>query len=109
MPRNSHLGGLVIVRRHGFSNDQWAIQGQNLLDLRYHRPGVYRADPSQMVRGMHCRRRTAWRVDLAFRMLPHDKLDYLWIIDPPPLDPRWTKDMKEVWRGPRSVLYRLQP
>ena len=109
MPRNSHLGGLVIVRKHGFSNDQWAIQGQNLLDLRYHEPGVYRADPSQMVRGMHCRQRTAWRVDLAFRMLPHDKLDYLWIIDPPPLDPRWTKDMTEVWRGPRSVLYRLQP
>lgn len=109
MPRNSHLGGLVIVRKHGFSNDQWAIQGQNLLDLRYHAPGVYRADPSQMVRGMHCKRRTAWRVDLAFRMLPHDKLDYLWLIDPPPIHPSWTADMTEVWRGPRSILYRLNP
>jgi hypothetical protein len=109
MPRNSHLGGMVIVRRHGFSNDQWAIQGQNLLDLRYHEPGVYRADPSQMVRAMHCRRRTAWRVDLAFRMLPRDKIDYLWTIDPPPLHPNWTKDMQVVWRGPGSVLYRLNP
>ncbi|QIK78520.1 hypothetical protein G7077_06015 [Sphingomonas piscis] len=109
MPRNSHLGGMVIVRKHGFSNDQWAIQGQNLLDLRYHSPGVFRADPSEMVRAMHCRRRTAWRVDLAFRMLPHDKLDYLWLIDPPPINPAWTKDMTEVWRGPHSVLYRLHP
>ncbi|MEO6360852.1 MAG: hypothetical protein ABIO43_09810 [Sphingomicrobium sp.] len=109
MPRNSHLGGMVIVRRHGFSNDQWSIQGQNLLQLRYHEPGPYRADPSQMVRGMHCRRRTAWRVDYAFSKLPRDKLDYLWTIDPPPLDPKWTEGMQPVWRGRGSILYRLNP
>jgi hypothetical protein len=109
MPRNSHLGGLVIVRKHGFSNDQWSIQGQNLLDLHYHEPGLYRADPSQMVRAMHCRARTAWRVDYAFSKLPHDKLDYLWMIDPPPIDPKWVEGMEEVWRGKGSVLYRLHP
>lgn len=109
MPRNSHLGGMVIVRKHGFSNDQWSIQGQNLLQLRYHAPGNYRADPSQMVRGMHCRARTAWRVDYAFSQLPRDKLDYLWTIDPPPLDPEWTEGMEPVWRGKGSVLYRLNP
>ncbi|MEO5773495.1 MAG: hypothetical protein ABIQ32_05185 [Sphingomicrobium sp.] len=109
MPRNSHLGGLVIVRKHGFSNDQWSIQGQNLLQLRYHEPGLYRADPSQMVRAMHCRQRTAWRVDYAFSKLPRDKLDYLWIIDPPPLDPKWLEGMQLVWRGKGSMLYRLQP
>ena len=28
LPRNSHLGAMVIVRRHGFSNDQWMIEGR---------------------------------------------------------------------------------
>jgi hypothetical protein len=109
MPRNSHLGGLVIVRKHGFSNDQWSIQGQNLLDLHYHEPGLYRADPSQMVRAMNCRRRTAWRVDYAFSKLPRDKLDYLWMIDAPPIDPKWVEGIQPVWRGPGSILYRLNP
>jgi hypothetical protein len=107
LPRNSHLGGLVIVRRHGFSNDQWSIQGQNLLELRYHEAGYYRADPSQMVRAMNCSGRTAWRVDYAFAMLPRDKLDYLWTIDPPPIDPRWTQGMQLVWSGKGTALYRL--
>lgn len=109
MPRNSHLGGMVIVRKHGFSNDQWSIQGQNLLDLRYHEPGLYRADPSQMVRATNCRRRTAWRVDYAFSKLPRDHLDYLWLIDPPPIDPQWVDGMEPVWRGRGSILYRLHP
>ena len=31
LPRNTHLGAMAIVRRHAFSNDQWAIEGSNLL------------------------------------------------------------------------------
>ena len=33
LPRNTHLGAMVIVRRHGFSNDQWVVEGANLLPL----------------------------------------------------------------------------
>src|SRR6185369_13589953 len=29
MLRNSHLGAMVIVRREGFSNDQWLLEGVN--------------------------------------------------------------------------------
>ena len=31
--RSDHLPSMVIVRRDGFSNDQWGIEGVNLLDL----------------------------------------------------------------------------
>ena len=48
--RNSHLGAMVIVRREGFSNDQWLLEGVNLLDLKYRAAGYYAADPSQLVR-----------------------------------------------------------
>ena len=39
LPRNSHLGAMVIVRREGFSNDQWVMEGLNLLDLKNHQAG----------------------------------------------------------------------
>src|SRR5262249_22623053 len=42
--RNSHLGAMVIVRREGFSNDQWLLEGVNLLDLKYRSAGYFAAD-----------------------------------------------------------------
>ena len=53
--RNSHIGAMVIVRRDGFSNDQWVIEGVNLLDLKYRAAGYFAADPSQLVRPNDCR------------------------------------------------------
>ena len=38
MSRLLHLPGLAIVRNHAFSNDQWTMQGAQLLHVRY-RPG----------------------------------------------------------------------
>ena len=43
--RNSHLGAMVIVRREGFSNDQWLLEGVNLLDLKYTRGRLFRRRP----------------------------------------------------------------
>jgi hypothetical protein len=117
MPRNSHLGAMVIVRRQGFSNDQWDIVGSNLLSVRYD-AGVYSSDPSEIVRPSFCRiprgwrivnnrLRGDWRIDDALMRFPRDKFDYVWLIDVSPFDPRLTKGMTPVWKGPRSMLYRL--
>ena len=54
MLRNGHLGAMVIVRRDGFSNDQWLLEGVNLLDLKYRAAGYFAADPSQLVRPNRC-------------------------------------------------------
>src|SRR5206468_9818888 len=35
MLRNSHIGAMVIARREGLSNDQWLLEGVNLLELKY--------------------------------------------------------------------------
>jgi hypothetical protein len=85
--RNAHLGAMVIVRRHGFSNDQWIIEGTNLLTLRYTAPGIFAADSSQIVRPNGCPT-SGWWIDRALRVWPSDKFDYLWMIDPPSYDPR---------------------
>ena len=107
LPRNSHLGALVIVRRHGFSNDQWVIEGLNLLELKYWLAGKFAADPSQITRPDWCRGRGGWFVSAALHQFPREQFDYLWMINPPPFDPKYVEGLQPVWRNGRSVLYRL--
>jgi hypothetical protein len=108
MPRNAHLGGMVIVRRYGFSNDQWITPGINLLQLRYRDPGIFSRDPSQIVHRDNCPTRRWW-IGNALRRLPREDFDYVWLIDPPPFDPKLVAGLHPVWRGPGSVLYQVRP
>ena len=116
MARNSHLGAMVIVRRQGFSNDQWLIEGTNLLELRYKKPGPFATDPSEIVRPSTCRRhwsvvdnqlRGDWNIQDALSRFPRDAFDFLWLIDVPPYDPKLVEGMELVWSGPGSSLYRV--
>jgi len=107
LPRNSHLGSMAIVRRHGFSNDQWLMEGLNLLDLKYRRAGYFASDPSNIVRPNNCPDRIHLTIDHSLARLPRDAFDYLWLIDVQHFDPRLTAGMQPVWRNGRSILYRL--
>jgi hypothetical protein len=99
----------VVVRREGLTNVQWVIEGMNLLDLRYPEAGRFAADPSQITRPEGCRGRGGWPVNRALRKLPRDAFDYLWMIDPPPFDPKLVAGLQPVWRNGSSILYRLHP
>ncbi|WP_155263387.1 hypothetical protein [Sphingomonas segetis] len=105
--RNGHLGAMVIVRREGFSNDQWLLEGVNLLDLNYRAAGYYAADPSQLVRPNRCRDPLHRTIDQSLASLPRDDFDYVWLIDVPPHDAGLVTGLQPVWRGPGSILYRL--
>jgi hypothetical protein len=107
LPRNSHLGAMVMVRREGFSNDQWVIEGANLLSLRYRAAGYFAADPSQIVRPNNCPDRLHQTIDRALATLPRNDFDFVWLIDPPAYDPRLVADLQPVWRNGTSILYRL--
>jgi len=109
LTRDTHLGGMVIVRRQGFSNDQWLIEGANLLTLKYREAGSFAADPSQIVRPVDCNIRSIRSIDDALRSVPRDRFDFVWLVDPPPFDTRLTAGLQPVWRGPGSILYRVQP
>jgi len=109
MLRNGHLGAMVIVRREGFSNDQWVIEGVNLLDLKYKQAGYFAADPSQLVRPNQCHDPLHRQIDQSLASLPRDDFDYVWLIDVPPYDPSTVADMRAVWRGPGSILYQTRP
>ena len=105
--RNSHLGAMVIVRRDGFSNDQWLMEGLNLLDLKYRAAGYFAADPSQLVRPNDCRDPIHRTIDESLSALPRNDFDFVWLIDVPPYDGSLVASIQPVWRGPGSVLYRL--
>ena len=107
LPRDSHLGAMVVVRKQGFSNDQWVMEGLNLLDLRYRAAGHFAADPSQRVRRNGCGMGPLWSIDRALAGVPRQDFDYLWLINPPPFDASLTTGMQPVWRGSGSILYRL--
>jgi hypothetical protein len=107
LPRNSHLGSMVIVRRHGFSNDQWVMEGLNLLDLKYWKAGRFTADPSNIVRPDVCPDRIHRTIDAALAELPRDAFDFVWMLDVASYDPKLTTGMQPVWRNGRSILYRL--
>ena len=107
MLRNSHLGAMTIVRRNGFSNDQWLLEGLNLLDLKYRAAGYFAADPSQLVRPNTCRDSLHRQIDQSLSARPRNDFDYVWLIDPPAYDQSIVADLPVAWRGPGSVLYKL--
>ena len=107
--RDTHLGAMTIVRREGFSNDEWSTGGQNLLSLRYRAAGPFGADPSQIVRPVACSIDGVWSIEDALRLLPRDRFDYLWLVEAPPFDPRLLNGATLVRRTRGSALYRLTP
>ena len=107
LPRNSHLPGMIMARRQGFSNDQWQIDGVNLMRVTYTEAGVFRKDPSQMVFPDWCGGKRRWTVNKALAAVPREKIDYVWLIDVPAFNPELTRGMTLVWQGPGSMLYRI--
>ena len=108
LPRNTHLGAMAIVRRDAFSNDQWAVEGANLLSVHYTAAGRFRADPSQIVRPAACANRDARAVGKALAEIPRDAFDYVWTIDLPPQPTGTPAGFVPIWRGEGSLLYANQ-
>lgn len=106
LPRDSHLGGLVIARREGFSNDQWLTASHNLLELKYHEAGPFSGNPSQLVRPNGAPGENYRTLDEALAEVPRDKFDYLWLLNEPRFDLRLVAGLHLVWRDRDSILYR---
>ena len=105
--RRYHLPSLAIVRRHAFANDQWALDGAQLIQVRGRDTAPFLADPSQIVSTRRC---GEWRTtEEALAALPFGGFDRLWLINVDPA--RWPRDRRlvPVWRDGRSVLYEARP
>ncbi len=107
MHRDSHLGGLVIARLEGFSNDQRIDGAYNPLKLKYRAAGGFASNPSEIVRPNGQGDAVYRTIDEALAKVPRDKFDYIWLIEAPPFDKKLIRDLQPVWSGPGTALYRI--
>ncbi len=105
LPRDTHVGGMAIVRRHAFSNDQWAIEGANLLQVKFKEAAPFEADSSQMIRPIGCGKEWAKEVDVSLREIPRNVITHVWTVDLPPHDPKAFAGYRLEWTNGPSRLY----
>jgi len=107
MTRLEHLPGLALVRREAFSNDQWSMAGAQLLIADYPAGRGFSHDPTQIVTLVPCHGESWRTIGEALDDFPRKAFDYVWLIRPPPYDPRLAQGLQPIWRSGSSVLYRV--
>ena len=106
LSRMDHLGGLAVVRRDAFTNDNWVMAGAQLLRLRYE-AGEFSQDPSQMVEAPGCHFQGRPSLPVAMATFPRDRFDYVWLIDGNPAHVPADAGLRMLWRSPTGALYRV--
>jgi hypothetical protein len=127
MPRHSHFGSFVILRKNGFSNDQWQLPGAQLLSVVYGPAGHFMADPSEVTISAECKRKIFMNVgkrtsmadavrhvrskyqtaDEALEQFPRSAFDFVWLVRPEGLTRMPDRNLTLVWSGPTSMLFKV--
>ncbi|MDB5705460.1 MAG: hypothetical protein JWN66_2576 [Sphingomonas bacterium] len=107
MSRLEHLPAIALERRLAYSNDQWSMAGAQLLTTRYAPARGFAHDASQIVTAKFCRGEWWRSISLSMARFPRNAFDYVWLIRPPPYDPKLNAGLVEVWRDGTSVLFRV--
>lgn len=107
MSRLEHISGIALERNLAYTNDQWAMEGGQLLTSRFYAPG-FATDPSQVVTHPRCILPMWRRVGYSLVTFPRDSFDYVWLVTPPPYEKRLEQGLIPVWRGPgNSAVFRI--
>jgi len=107
MTRLEHLPGIALERRLAYANDQWSMPGGQLLTTRYLASVPFAHDPSEIVTHQQCPLEW-WRpIDRSLARFPRTAFDYVWLVNPPPYDPRYIADATPIWSNGRSVVYKV--
>lgn len=105
--RLTHLPGIAVARARIFSNEQWAIPGQQLIRPLHPRAAPYDRDPSQFVY-MRDAGYAVTDFDRAIATFDRGTFGYVWTIGFPPGRAHAT-DLAPIWASERSALYRVIP
>ena len=105
--RLEHLGGMAIVRRDAFTNDQWALEGAQLLSIHYPAAGTFQKDPSQFIRTPACKTASERVDDTSIPDFPAAAFDYLWLIGFPGADRLRRPGLIRLWNRSDGALYRV--
>jgi hypothetical protein len=97
---------MAIVRRDVFTNEQWDLEGQQLLRIRYRAAQPYLADPSQLVYPSVCAVMGS-RFGTAIRTFPRAAFTHVWTIGFPP-GRAHSPDLQLIWTDGNSAVYRVR-
>jgi hypothetical protein len=104
-PRLGHIAGIAVARSRAFTNEQWAIGGQQLIAPRHPPAAPLDRDPSQLV---YPRGESYAQTDFDAATAGFDRgtFDYVWTVGFPPGRAK-ARDLALVWSNGRSALYRV--
>jgi len=105
-PRLGHIAGLAIARRGIFTNEQWALAGQQLVRPLHPTAAPFDRDPSQLIYpatvagGMSLRQ--------AIATFDRRTFGYVWTVGFP-TGAACAADLQVIWSNASSTLYRVTP
>ncbi|MES2046739.1 MAG: hypothetical protein V4475_22940 [Pseudomonadota bacterium] len=105
--RLEHIPAIGLERKLTFTNDQWSMAGAQTLTTRYPIARRFAHDPSQIVTDRWCRGEWWWPIQASLVRLPREAFDYVWLINPPPYDPKFNAGLVEIYRDGPMTLYRI--
>ncbi len=103
--RAEHLPAFAIIARDAFVNEQWAIDGQQYLHIRYTKAAPFDADPSQLAYPSGCREQGHSLAE-ALATFPRAAFSHVWIIGHHSAETRHF-GLVPVWTNGRSDLYEV--
>ena len=106
LSRLEHVGSMAIVRRDAFVNDQWTIEGSQLLSVRQPLVAPFDKDPSEYVYGAPCAKGAFPTFDEAIARFDRRGFDDVWTVGLA-VGRAHAADLQPVWSNGRSALYRV--
>ncbi|MFA5963418.1 MAG: hypothetical protein WC804_05325 [Sphingomonas sp.] len=103
-PRLAHIAGLAVARRRLFTNEQWALAGQQLVTPLHPTAAPYDRDPSQLVYPATVKGGTDF--DSAIATFDRGTFGYVWTIGFPPGRAR-AADLAPLSSDGRTTIYRV--
>eukprot|EP01037_Dinobryon_pediforme_P030914 gene30914-35186_t len=102
-PRFTHIAGMAIARRRVFTNEQWALPGQQLIRPLHPSAAPLDRDPTQLIFP------AAERLidfDEAIARFDRGTFGYVWTIGFP-AERAHARDLRPIWSDGTSVVYRV--
>ena len=104
-PRLSHIAGIAVERRRVFTNEQWALPGQQLVRPLHPSAAPYDRDPSQLVYPPTVAGGTDF--DRAITGFDRGVFGYVWTIGFPK-GRAHAGDLVPVWSDEHSAVYQVE-
>jgi hypothetical protein len=103
-PRLSHVAGIAIARRRVFTNEQWALAGQQLIRPLHPSAIPFDSDPSQIVHPPGSSNDQSVDFDMAIARFDRCTFQRVWTIGFPAGRAR-AADLSLIWSDGRSAVY----